>query len=190
MCGGAFEGIDDYIERRAFKDRQRIGFKPTIVDGLSADDDESKDFVRSHVNPDDLMEYGFIPEFVGRLPVVVSLDMLGKDDLVRVLTEPKNAFAKQYQSLFKMDDVELTFTDDALDAAAELALKQKTGARGLRTILEQVLLDVMYELPTMTGVARCIVDGAAIKGTSAARLITSEGNQVPMADANQEKKSA
>ena len=122
--------------------------------------------------------------------MVVSLDMLGKDDLVRVLTEPKNAFAKQYQSLFKMDDVELTFTDDALDAAAELALKQKTGARGLRTILEQVLLDVMYELPTMTGVARCIVDGAAIKGTSAARLITSEGNQVPMADANQEKKSA
>ena len=190
MCGGAFEGIDDYIERRAFKDRQRIGFKPTIVDGLSADDDESKDFVRSHVNPDDLMEYGFIPEFVGRLPVGVSLDMLGKDDLVRVLTEPKNAFAKQYQSLFKMDDVELTFTDDALDAAAELALKQKTGARGLRTILEQVLLDVMYELPTMTNVARCIVDGAAIKGTSAARLITSEGNQVPMTDATQEKKSA
>jgi len=191
MCGGAFEGIDDYIERRAFKDRQRIGFKPTIADGLpNNDDDDTKDFIRSHVNPDDLMEYGFIPEFVGRLPVVVSLNKLGKEDLVQVLTEPKNAFAKQYQSLFKMDDVELTFTDDALDAAAELALKQKTGARGLRTILEQVLLDVMYELPTMNNVARCIVDGAAIRGTSAARLITSDGIQVPLGDATQEKKSA
>lgn len=190
MCGGAFEGIDDIIERRAFKDRQRIGFKPTIVDELPFDDDESKDFIRSQVNPDDLMEYGFIPEFVGRLPVVVSLDKLGKDDLVRVLTEPKNAFVKQYQSLFKMDGVELTFTDDALEAASELALKQKTGARGLRTVLEQTLLDVMYELPTMTGVARCIVDGAAIRGTSAARLITSDGNQVSLTDPTQEKKSA
>ena len=190
MCGGAFEGIDDIIERRAFKDRQRIGFKPTIVDDLPFDDDESKDVIRSHVNPDDLMEYGFIPEFVGRLPVVVSLDKLGKDDLVRVLTEPKNAFVKQYQSLFKMDGVELTFTDDALVAASELALKQKTGARGLRTVLEQTLLDVMYELPTMTGVARCIVDGAAIRGTSAARLITSDGNQVSLTDPTQEKKSA
>ncbi|MCH7801519.1 MAG: ATP-dependent Clp protease ATP-binding subunit ClpX [Chloroflexi bacterium] len=190
MCGGAFEGIDDIIERRAFKGRKRIGFKPTIVDGLPYDDDESQDFIRSHVNPDDLMEYGFIPEFVGRLPVVVSLDKLGKNDLVKVLTEPKNAFVKQYQSLFKMDDVELTFTDDALEAASELALEQKTGARGLRTVLEQTLLDVMYELPTMTGVARCIVDGAAIRGTSAARLITSDGNQVSLTDPTQEKKSA
>ena len=160
------------------------------MDGLPYDDDESQDFIRSHVNPDDLMEYGFIPEFVGRLPVVVSLDKLGKNDLVKVLTEPKNAFVKQYQSLFKMDDVELTFTDDALEAASELALEQKTGARGLRTVLEQTLLDVMYELPTMTGVARCIVDGAAIRGTSAARLITSDGNQISLTDPTQEKKSA
>ena len=188
MCGGAFEGIDDFIEKRAFKDRKRIGFKPSLLD--SADADRAKDSIRQHVNPDDLMEYGFIPEFIGRLPVVVSLDTLDKSDLVQVLTEPKNSFIKQYQSLFKMDDVELVFTEDALDIAAEKALSQKTGARGLRSILESTLLDVMYELPSMKGIARCIVDGGAIKGTSGVRLITGDGIQMSLTSRSPVTKSA
>ena len=188
MCGGAFEGIDEIIEKRAFKDRQRIGFKPSLLNSSGGDRD--RDDIRHHVNPDDLMEYGFIPEFIGRLPVVVSLDTLDKSDLVRVLTEPKNSFVKQYSSLFKMDDVELEFTEDALDAAAEKALTQKTGARGLRSILEYTLLDVMYELPSMKGIARCIVDGGAIKGTSGVRLITSDGIPMSLLSQSPESKSA
>ena len=188
MCGGAFEGIDELIEKRAFKDRQRIGFKPSLLDSTSAD--RAKDNIRQHVNPDDLMEYGFIPEFIGRLPVVVSLDTLDMSDLVHVLTEPKNSFVKQYRSLFKMDNVELVFTDDALDAAAEKALGQKTGARGLRSILEYTLLDVMYELPSMNGIARCIVDGGAIRGTSGVRLITADGVQMSLTSQSPETKSA
>ena len=188
MCGGAFEGIDDIIEKRAFKDRQRIGFKPSLLDSAVAD--RAKDNIRQHVNPEDMMEYGFIPEFIGRLPVVVSLDTLDKSDLVHVLTEPKNSFIKQYHSLFKMDKVELVFTEDALDAAAEEALSQKTGARGLRSILEHTLLDVMYELPSMKGIARCIVDGGAIKGTSGVRLITGDGVQMSLTSHPPQAKSA
>ena len=190
MCGGAFEGINELIEKRAFKNRTRIGFKPNVV----TDDwgERTADHVRQHVNGDDLMEYGFIPEFVGRLPVVVGLNALHKEDLVRVLTEPKNAFIKQYQALFKMDGVQLVFTEDALVAAAEGAIGQKTGARGLRTILEQTLLDVMYELPGAQGIEKCIVDGAAIRGTSPIILVTGEGRQIPLSidGLEPEKKSA
>ena len=155
MCGGAFEGMDEIIERRVFKEHRTIGFKS----GLSNDwGSSTKDDMLQHVNPcDDLLEYGFIPEFVGRLPVLVSLISLDKAALVRVLTEPKNAFVRQYQCLFQMEEVELSFTENALEAAAHQALKQNTGARGLRTILEQTLLDVMYELPSMNGVSLCNV---------------------------------
>ena len=178
MCGGAFEGINEIIERRAFKDRKRIGFMPNVVTDEWGE--RTADEVRKHVNGDDLMEYGFIPEFVGRLPVVVTLNALHKADLVRVLTEPKNAFIKQYQALFNMDDVELVFTDDALEAAAERAVNQKTGARGLRTILERTLLDVMYELPGTDGIERCLVDAGAINGTSPVLLVTRDGRQIPL----------
>ena len=177
MCGGAFEGMDEIIERRVFKDRQTIGFKPGYSGQWGAD---SRSEVLDQVNPDDLLEYGFIPEFVGRLPVVVSLRSLDKQALIQVLTEPRNAFVKQYQCLFKMDDVELSFTDEALEAAAEQALKQNTGARGLRTILEQTLLDVMYELPSMSGVAQCIVDADAILGKADVSLLTDSGEKTPM----------
>ena len=178
MCGGAFEGINEIIERRAFKDRMRIGFKPNVVTDEWGE--RTADEIRQHVNGDDLMEYGFIPEFVGRLPVVVGLNALHKDDLVRVLTEPKNAFIKQYQALFRMDGVELVFTDDALERAAERAINQKTGARGLRTILESTLLDVMYELPGKDGIVKCVVDGGAILGTSPVMLETGDGSQIPL----------
>ncbi|MDP6798510.1 MAG: ATP-dependent Clp protease ATP-binding subunit ClpX [SAR202 cluster bacterium] len=187
MCGGAFEGVNEIIERRAFKNRQSIGFKSGLA---TSSGDRTADDIRQHVNPDDLMEYGFIPEFVGRLPVVVSLNQLTESDLIRVLTEPRNSFLKQYQALFKMDDVELVFTDDALQAAAEEAMDHKTGARGLRTILEQTLLDVMYELPSMTGVSRCVVGAGAIKGTASVQLLTEDGSQISLPSTSPEQKSA
>ena len=190
MCGGAFEGMNEIIEKRAFKDRKRIGFNPRVAIGEwgARSDDE----IRQHVNGDDLMEYGFIPEFVGRLPVVVGLNALHKSDLVRVLTEPKNAFLKQYQALFSMDDVQLVFTDEALQATAEGAIAQNTGARGLRSILEQTLLDVMYEIPGTKGIEKCVVDAGAIDGTSPVLLVTGDGSHVTLTteDSKPEQKSA
>ena len=177
MCGGAFEGMEDIIRRRVFRDRQTIGFHRGFA---QPDDSRSRENLLQHVNSDDLLEYGFIPEFVGRLPVTVSLSSLDHRALIRVLTEPKNAFIKQYQCLFQMENVELVFSDDALEAAAREALKQKTGARGLRTILEQTLLNVMYELPSMTGVTRCDIDAGVILGDSDAALLTESGERIPM----------
>ena len=177
MCGGTFEGMDKIVERRIFKDKQAIGFRQEPSSQLGVD---AKEDLLNHISPDDLLEYGFIPEFVGRLPMIVSLNSLDKAALIRVLTEPKNAFVRQYQGLFKMDNVELDFTDGALEAAAGQALKQKTGARGLRTILEQTLLDVMYELPSMSGVSRCSVDTDAILGKAEVELLTESGERLPM----------
>ena len=185
MCGGAFEGMEQIVERRVHKDKHSIGFRQDALSQLGPD---AKDDLLQHVSADDLLEYGYIPEFVGRLPIIVSLHSLDKEALVQVLTEPKNAFVRQYQGLFKMDKVELEFTDGALEAAAEQALKQKTGARGLRTILEQTLLDVMYELPSMSGVSRCEVDADAIMGKSEVLLLTETGEKVPLP--TREQKSA
>ena len=179
MCGGAFEGMNEIIEKRAFKDRKRIGFKPNVVTDEWGE--RTADEIRARVNGDDLMEYGFIPEFVGRLPVVVALNSLHKDDLVRVLTEPKNAFVRQYKALFEIDGVDLVFTDDALEAAAAGAIDQKTGARGLRTILEQTLLDVMYELPGTEGVVKCVVNEDVINGVAPVTLVRSDGSKIPLA---------
>ncbi len=188
MCGGAFEGINEIIEKRAFKDHKRIGFNSSGVGGVGGE--ISADEIRQHVNGDDLMAYGFIPEFVGRLPVVVGLDALDKGDLVRVLTEPKNAFVKQYQALFRMDGVELVFTDAALDAAAEQAIMQKTGARGLRTILENTLLNVMFEMPGMKGIEKCVVDAGAIDAAAPVLLVTGDGKEFPLPIDAEQRKSA
>ena len=179
MCGGAFEGMNEIIEKRAFKDRKRIGFKPNVVTDEWGE--RTADEIRARVNGDDLMEYGFIPEFVGRLPVVVALNSLHKDDLVRVLTEPKNAFVRQYKALFEIDGVDLVFTEDALEAAAAGAIDQKTGARGLRTILEQTLLDVMYEIPGTEGVVKCVVNEDVINGVAPVTLVRSDGSMIPLA---------
>ena len=177
MCGGAFEGMEDIIERRVFKDRQTIGFHRGFSQPF---DSRSSENLLRYVTSDDLLEYGFIPEFVGRLPVTVSLNSLDNHALIRVLTEPKNAFVKQYQCLFRMENVELVFSDDALATAAKEALKQKTGARGLRTILEQTLLNVMYELPSMSGVTRCDIGADVILGNADAALLTASGERIPM----------
>jgi len=184
MCGGAFEGLVDLVDWRVTKDRQTIGFG--AGQGRSAG--AEKDDALAQVVADDLLRYGFIPELVGRLPVSVSLKSLDKGALIKVLTEPKNAFIKQYQSLFGMENVELVFTEEALDAAADEALKLGTGARGLRAILEQTLLDVMYELPTMDDVTRCVVDADAIHGIADVSLSKKSGELVPMP--SREEKSA
>ncbi len=177
MCGGAFEGLADMVDWRLSKDKKTIGFR---ADGSGPAGADAPEDILEHVAADDLLKYGFIPEMVGRLPVVVSLRKLDKAALIKVLTEPKNAFAKQYQALFSMDNVELAFTDEALEAAADEALKHGTGARGLRSILEQTLLDVMYELPTLNGVTRCEVDRDAILGKAPVSLMTEAGEPVPL----------
>jgi ATP-dependent Clp protease ATP-binding subunit ClpX len=181
VCGGAFEGLDAFIEARVWKDKLNIGFK---AKGNPAQKPKSSDDTKEFVSSDDLLSYGFIPELVGRLPVVVSTRSLDKSAMKKVLTEPKNALSKQYEAMFRMDEVALEFTDDALEAAADLAMAQGTGARGLRTILEQTLLDVMYELPTMKNVTHCLVNAAAIRRQSDVRLTTANNEIVPIPTVN------
>jgi ATP-dependent Clp protease ATP-binding subunit ClpX len=168
ICGGAFEGLDKIIEQRVGSSKT-IGFR---VPSASSPDGIKKESILTHLIPDDLLKYGLIPEFVGRLPVAVSLDSLDKEALVRILTEPKNAIVKQYQKFLSLDRVELIFTNDALMAAAEGALKQRTGARGLRTIIEDVLLDVMYEIPSRADVKKVIINGDVISAHNKPLLIT------------------
>ncbi|MBI3969829.1 MAG: ATP-dependent Clp protease ATP-binding subunit ClpX [Chloroflexi bacterium] len=158
ICGGAFEGLDRVIATRIGRTRA-VGFNTR----QTGDDGPDNQILR-HVSTDDLLKYGLIPEFVGRLPVTVSLDALTKNDLMRILTEPKNAIIKQYQKFFALDRVDLTFREDALEAAADLAINQRTGARGLRTTIEDVLLDVMYEIPSRADVKRCVVTADVIRG--------------------------
>ncbi len=158
IVGGAFAGLDKVISRRG--KGSAIGFG---ADVREEDDRRTGDVLRE-VEPEDLLKFGLIPEFVGRLPVIATLEDLDEDALVRILTEPKNALIKQYQRLFEMEDVRLTFTDDALRAAARRAIARKTGARGLRSILEAVLLETMFELPSMTGVEEVVVNGEVVDG--------------------------
>jgi len=172
MCGGAFDGLEEMIDWRMSKGKITIGFKSN--ENHSEALQGSKDIFQ-HVTSEDLLTYGFIPELVGRLPVNASLKELDKEALMSVLTQPKNAFVKQYQALFQMDTVDLVFTDGSLEAAAEGAIKQGTGARALRSILEQTLLDVMYELPTLAGVVKCVVDADAIRGFGKPKLTTEDG---------------
>ena len=172
VCGGAFEGLDKLVERRLSKDRRSMGFKSDYVQKKGQD---RIDELLKHVTHDDLLQYGLIPEFVGRLPMTVSLEALGKAELRRILSEPKNALIKQFQSFFGMDGVELVFTDDALDACAEDAMRHKTGARGLRTVLEDTLLDVMYEIPSRADVKKCVVTAETISNRQRPLMITQNG---------------
>jgi ATP-dependent Clp protease ATP-binding subunit ClpX len=186
MCGGAFEGLGEIVERRVSKDKTSIGFSSRSKGTEDVDTDIG---LLNQVIADDLLNYGFIPELVGRLPVTVGLSKLDQDALVKVLTEPKDALVKQYQALFNMDEVELEFSEKALVATAEEALKQGTGARGLRSVLESTLLDVMYELPSMSGVSRCSVDEDAIYGTGEVTLVTENSEPVRL-EPSVEQKSA
>ena len=164
ICGGAFAGLDEIIEQRI--GRKSIGFGAQV--GSMRDADEE---IFRHVLPEDLMKFGLIPEFIGRLPVVGAVRQLDREMLVRVLTEPKNSLVRQFQRVFELDGVALELTDDALEAIADLALLRGTGARGLRAILEEVLLDVMYDLPGRTDVARCVVDANVVRDRAAPTLV-------------------
>ncbi len=161
ICGGTFNGLDKIILNRVSK--RSMGFEADIMSGLRESSDVDR--IVSLVQPEDLIKFGMIPEFVGRLPVVATLDHLSKEALVSILTEPKNALVKQYKKLFEMENVELKFTDEALNAIAELAIERKSGARGLRAIMESVMLDIMYELPEMKGVKECIIGEGVIKNS-------------------------
>jgi ATP-dependent Clp protease ATP-binding subunit ClpX len=151
VCTGAFNGLEDIVRRRV--GQQGLGFGAK----LSAKNDIDKDELRALARTEDLIKYGMIPEFMGRLPILVSCDALDVDALTKVLWQPKNALAKQYQRLFELEGVKLSFTEDALRAIAEEAHRRKSGARGLRAIVEEVMLDVMYEIPSLTGVQECVV---------------------------------
>jgi len=167
ICGGAFEGLDNIVAERV-GGRKPIGFADKEARGKQ--ELTSADLLR-RVIADDLLKYGLIPEFVGRLPMVVSVDPLDRETMVRILQEPKNAIVKQFKKLLALDNVELLFTDEALEAAAEKALEYKTGARGLRTIIEQVLLDTMFEIPSLGNVRRCEITQEVITGEAKPELV-------------------
>ncbi|HEC20382.1 MAG TPA: ATP-dependent Clp protease ATP-binding subunit ClpX [Gammaproteobacteria bacterium] len=172
ICGGAFDGLDRVIRDRS--EKSGIGFSATVQ---SKDDRKSIGEILEGVAPEDLTKYGLIPEFVGRLPVIATLKELDEDALVKILTEPKNAITKQYAKLFEMEDCELEFREEALHAVARKGMERKTGARGLRSILEKVLLDTMYDLPTLEGLSKVIVDADVINNKSKPLLIYEGGEQ-------------
>ena len=165
VLGGAFAGLEKLIEAKG-KGRS-IGFGAEV----STEDEKDIGVTLSQVEPEDLIKFGLIPELVGRLPAVATLSQLDKEALLRILTEPKNALTKQFGALMAYDGVELSFSDGALEAIAEKAIERKTGARGLRAILESVMLDVMYDIPTMTGVEKCVVNRDAVEGKSKPLLL-------------------
>ena len=158
ICGGAFAGLERIIGDRM--EGKSIGFGAHVA----APDERRTGEVLRHTEPEDLLKFGLIPEFVGRLPVIATLEDLDTDALVKILKEPKNALVKQYQKLFDMEDVKLTYTDDALTATAKRAIERKTGARGLRSIMENILLDTMFDLPSMDGVDEVLIDKDVVEG--------------------------
>ena len=157
ICGGAFDGIEKIVESRIGK--KVMGFGAEV----KGKNDQTNADIMSQVRPEDLLKFGLIPEFVGRVPVIVTLDSLDENALMHILTEPKNALAKQYARLFEMDGVELILTEDALRAVAKEAIERKTGARGLRAIMEDVMLDVMYDIPSEENIRACKIDGDVIR---------------------------
>ncbi|MCI1985819.1 MAG: ATP-dependent Clp protease ATP-binding subunit ClpX [Lactobacillus sp.] len=172
IVGGAFDGIEQIV-------KNRMGEK---VIGFGANSDEAKGYdesksVMQQIVPEDLMKFGIIPEFIGRIPIIAALEKLTEDDLVRILTEPKNALVKQYQKLLSLDDTTLEFTNPALHAIAHQAIERDTGARGLRSIIEAVMQDLMFELPSRPEVAKAVVTKAAVEGKGAPEMILEDGQE-------------
>jgi ATP-dependent Clp protease ATP-binding subunit ClpX len=165
ICGGAFDGLEKIIEARIY--HKSIGFNAEILDKSEREIGQ----VLEHVTPQDLVKFGLIPEFVGRVPITVTLEGLTEESLVRILKEPRNALVKQYQKLFGLDDVQLTFEDDAIMKIASMAHERATGARGLRSIMEKAMMDVMYKIPSDENVEECIVTKAAVEGESQPLLV-------------------
>ncbi|MEE8817105.1 MAG: ATP-dependent Clp protease ATP-binding subunit ClpX [Lachnospiraceae bacterium] len=171
ICGGAFDGLEKIIRERT--DYRSMGFNASVQEK------ENKDISATlkDVLPQDLVRFGMIPEFIGRVPVVLTLDGLDEKALIRILKEPKNALTKQYQKLFAYDHVKLTFEDDAIQKIAQLAVERKTGARGLRSIMEKAMMDVMYEIPSDPSVRECVVTAAAVEGTGKPLLVHKDGTR-------------
>lgn len=180
ICGGAFAGLEKVIEQRAHVG-SGIGFGAQVK---GEKDKATISETLSQVEPGDLVKYGLIPEFIGRLPVVATLTELDEEALVQILSEPKNALTKQYNALFEMEGVELEFREDALKAIAHKAMSRKTGARGLRSIVEGILLDTMYDIPSIDGVVKAVVDESVVNGESAPILIY-ERNETQVASGEQ-----
>jgi len=186
ICGGAFSGLENVVGQRVGL-KGRVGFQTGIE--LPASREAQSAALLQHVISDDLLAYGMIPEFVGRLPVTVSVDPLDEASLIAILTAPKNALVKQFQRLFELDGVELSFTSEALRAASQEAMKIKTGARGLRTIIERILLDVMYEIPSHPEVVKCVVNAECITRNAPPLLLLQSG-QVLMPEEPDRERSA
>ncbi|MDD5555784.1 MAG: ATP-dependent Clp protease ATP-binding subunit ClpX [bacterium] len=159
VCGGAYHGLEEIVARRL--GQRRVGF------GALPEGERRRAEVLSRVQPEDLIEYGMIPEFVGRMAVIANLSALGEEELVRILTEPRNAIVRQYRRLLAMEGVELEFTDEALRELARRAMRKKTGARALRLMLEEIMTDVMYDVPSQRGLARCVITGEVVRGEGA-----------------------
>jgi len=168
ICGGAFDGLEKIIENRT--GRKTMGFGAQI---LTRQEKPMGEILRQ-IMPEDLLKFGLIPEFVGRLPIVVALDALDEEALIRILTEPKNALVKQYQKFFELDGVELDFNQESLKGIAKMAIKRNTGARGLRAIIEQLMLELMFEIPSRNDVKKCLVTKEMVEGTSEALMTTVE----------------
>jgi len=171
ICGGAFAGLDQVIRDRS--EKSGIGFGAEVI---GKDDKKTTGEILRDLESDDLIRFGLIPEFVGRLPVVATLEELDEDALITILTQPKNALTKQYGKMFEMEDCELEFRDDALSAVAKKAMERKTGARGLRTILENILLETMYELPSLDNVTKVVIDEAVIVGDAKPYMVYEGGD--------------
>jgi ATP-dependent Clp protease ATP-binding subunit ClpX len=173
ICGGAFDGIEQIIKRRLGK--KVIGFS-----GDSEKSDLSSKEILNHVLPEDLLRFGLIPEFIGRLPVLANLEQLDEASLVEILTKPKNALIKQYQKLLELDQVELEFEDNALTEIAKKAIERKTGARGLRSIIEGLMLDIMFELPSREDIQKCIISAETVKTGAAPKLVLEDGTELEL----------
>jgi len=179
ICGGTFEGLDKIVAERIGA-KGRVGFAAGR-EGRERQAMTAAELLRE-ITPDDLMSFGLIPELVGRLPVEVSIEPLDKEAMIAILTKPKNALTKQFERMFELDGVELIFTEDALEAIAEEAMGRKTGARGLRTIIEETLLDVMYEIPSRADVVKCVVNGDTIRRNVHPLLLTQADRPLPWGD--------
>jgi ATP-dependent Clp protease ATP-binding subunit ClpX len=180
ICGGAFAGLEKIISRRIGKNQ--VGFGADITSKGSVEGAE----LLSKVMPEDLLAYGLIPEFIGRLPVVCAVHQLTRDDLVKILLEPKNALVKQYQRFFNYDTIELVFTEDALWSISDRALERETGARGLRSIIEQALLDVMFELPSRKDISKCVITKETIVRNLKPTLVASGGRSLELDELQEE----
>ncbi len=176
ICGGAFEGIEKIIAKRTGFGVRSLGFQPDQRPHEEIEAERAQ--ILRHISHDDLLQFGLIPEFVGRLPVVSTLDPLDVEMMIAILTQPRGAVARQFQRLFGLDDVELSFTDDGLRAIAERAITQKTGARGLRTVLEETLLDVMFEIPSRPDIKKCVVSAETVTNRQRPLLLTAAGGAV------------